>query len=75
MYKGFPAERKPYLEEYRRRCVTVGREVRLIHPDHTEEAVAIGVEEDFALRVRLKDGNEKAVSSGEVTVRGLLGYT
>lgn len=75
MYLAFPAKKETYLEEYRRRCVTVGREVQLIHPDHSETGVAIDVEDDFTLRVRLADGSEKSVSSGEVTVRGLLGYT
>ena len=39
-----------------------------------EEAVAEAVDETFALVVRRPDGRRETVSSGEVSVRGLLGY-
>ena len=74
MYRAFPDGREDYLAEYRRRCLTVGREVRLIRPRGETEAFALGVDDDFALRVRLSDGGEARVEAGEVSVRGLLGY-
>ena len=39
-----------------------------------EEAFAEAVDDTFALVVRRADGSREAVSSGEVSVRGLLGY-
>jgi BirA family biotin operon repressor/biotin-[acetyl-CoA-carboxylase] ligase len=64
-----------YLEEYRRRCLTVGRPVRLLRPQGETDAQALAVNPDFSLQVRLPDGRETAVTTGEVSVRGLLGYT
>lgn len=75
MNAAFPSNREGYLAEYRRRCVTLGKSVRLVGPDRERMATALDVEEDFSLRIRLPDGQEEKVSSGEVSVRGLLGYS
>ena len=63
-----------WLEEYRRRCVTLGRQVRILGsgPERTAEAVA--VDEAFGLVVRRPDGTMETIRSGEVSVRGLYGY-
>lgn len=70
----FPREGAVWLEEYRRRCLTLGRAVVLSTPAGETPAQALDVDGDFALRVRLADGREERVSSGEVSVRGVLGY-
>ena len=59
-------------EEYRRRCVTIGREVRLIG---REERIAFAedIAENGALVCRDESGRFE-VNSGEVSVRGLFGY-
>lgn len=75
MYRSFPQAKERYLQQYRADCVTLGRPVRLIRPNGTEDAFALDIDDDFALRVRYPDGREGTVSSGEVSVRGLLGYT
>lgn len=75
LWEAFPAGKDFYLEEYRRRCVTTGREVRLIKGGEEREAYAERVNEDFTLHVRLPDGSEEDIFSGEASVRGLLGYT
>ena len=72
--QGFPHRRGSYLEEYRRRCVTLGRDVLLIRGEEQRSAFALDVNEDFSLRVRLPDGSEEDVFSGEASVRGLEGY-
>lgn len=63
-----------YVEEYRRRCVTLGREVRLIWTEEQEKAFALDIDERFGLVVRRADGEVTTVRSGEVSVRGLYGY-
>ena len=64
-----------YLEEYRRRCVNLGKQVRLLSPSGERGGEAIDVDRDFGLVVRLDDGSVTTVRSGEVSVRGLYGYT
>ena len=64
-----------YLTEYRRRCVNLGRTVRLLGTDGGETAEALDIDGDFGLVVRMADGTVRTVRSGEVSVRGLYGYT
>ena len=63
-----------YLEQYRKDCLTVGREVKLLRSGREEIATAIGIDDKFGLIVRHPDGREETVTSGEVSVRGLYGY-
>lgn len=63
-----------YVEEYRRRCVTLGREVRLVWTEDQKKASALNIDDAFGLVVRLEDGTVTTVRSGEVSVRGLYGY-
>jgi len=60
--------------EYRRRCVTLGREVRLLNGGEERHAAALDVDEEYGLVVRLADGEVRTVRAGEVSVRGLYGY-
>ena len=73
LYAAFPAERAAWLERYRADCLTLGRTVRLLRAGGEEEAFAEAVDDTFALVVRRANGSREAVSSGEVSVRGLLG--
>ena len=63
-----------YLDEYRSRCVTIGRAVQLLRGEERQTATAMDVDEQFGLVVRHDDGREETVRSGEVSVRGLYGY-
>ena len=64
------------LEAYRRSCVNLGKTVQLISPDGTREtAQALDIDRDFSLVVRTGTGETKTVRSGEVSVRGMYGYT
>lgn len=68
-------ETSKYLEQYRNDCVTIGKEVRVLSPEGERAATALSVEGDFSLRVRYDVGTVERVYSGEVSVRGLYGYT
>lgn len=74
MVADFPRRWAEWLERYRADCLTLGRPVRLLRAGGEEAAVAEAVDESFALVVRRPDGRRETVSSGEVSVRGLLGY-
>ncbi len=62
-------------EEYNSLCVNVGRRVRVLDPKGEYEADAYGINEKGELRVRCDDGSEVLVYAGEVSVRGIYGYT
>ena len=63
-----------WLAMYRSCCLTVGREVQVITGTERYRALALGVDEDYGLRVRWENGEETTVRAGEVSVRGLYGY-
>ena len=63
-----------YIEEYRRSCVTLEREVRLVWSEEQSKATALDIDEKFGLVVRFDDGSVTTVRTGEVSVRGLYGY-
>lgn len=74
MYANFPDNRMEYLEHYRAGCITTGKQVQLITPASREEGEALTIDEQFRLVLRMADGEERAVSAGEVSVRGMYGY-
>ena len=63
-----------WISRYQRDCLTVGQEISLVRGDTIRHGLAIGVDAEGALIVRFPDGHEDAVSSGEVSVRGMYGY-
>ena len=67
-------EKAQWMRHYAARCVTVSKQVRVISPLETREAIALGVDENGALQVEYPDGTRSWVNSGEVSVRGLYGY-
>ncbi len=60
---------------YRQDCVTLGKPVQLLWADGQTQAQALDIDDQFGLIVRLPDGRETTVRTGEVSVRGLYGYT
>lgn len=64
----------PWVEDYRQDCVTLGKPVRLMWTDGQTQAEALDIDEQFGLLVRMPDGTETVVRTGEVSVRGLYGY-
>lgn len=65
---------RPYLDTYRRDCLTIGREVQLLWEDIHEKVVATGVDDELGLIVLRQNGAQETIRSGEVSVRGLYGY-
>lgn len=62
------------MTQYRKDCITVGREISLVRGDEIRHGLAVDVDEEGALLVQFPDGHKEAVNSGEVSVRGLYGY-
>ena len=74
MYAHFPDNKQEYLDKYLSDCMTPGNQVQLITPASRQEAYALAIDDDFRLIVELPDGTRKALSAGEVSVRGMYGY-
>lgn len=57
-------------QSYVNRSCVLGKDVRLLSPGREPlEARVLAIERDYALRVRLADGSERRISSGEVSLR------
>lgn len=69
------ADKAATMTRYRQDCVTLGAEVTVIGSNTQRQGTALDITEDGALVVLFEDGHTEAVSSGEVSVRGLYGYT
>lgn len=61
------------LLEYRKRCVTLGKEVRIIQNRETQEGVALDITPLGELVCSI-EGKIQVIRSGEASVRGLYGY-
>ena len=55
-----------FLETYRQRCVTVGREVRAMLPSSDIVGTASGIDSDGQLLVTTKDGTTHTISAADV---------
>ena len=61
------------IGEYKELCVTLDKEVLVITPEGEYNAYAKDITQSGELIVE-KDGKTSTVNSGEVSVRGILGY-
>ncbi len=69
----FPGK-QALMDDYRRRCVTLGKEIKVVRGDSVEYGTALDLDVDGGLIVKFSDGTTKTVTSGEVSVRGMYGY-
>ncbi len=64
LYRALPD--RGWLEEYRTRSILTGREVRFLREGREYRGLVLGVDDSARLLLRLPDGEETALSSGEV---------
>ena len=75
LYRMDLAQKERILTQYRKDCVTLGKEVSLVRADGlVHHCTALDIDAEGALIVRHLDGREEIVSSGEVSIRGMYGY-
>ena len=74
-YEQLLLENRLPMDEYRQMCMTLGKKVHVISVLEEYEATAMDVTDEGELIVELPQGVKKSVGSGEVSVRGLLGYS
>lgn len=63
-----------WMEDYRKSCISLNREVLLISVTEEREAFSEGLGENGELLVRFPDGTRQLVSMGEVSLRGKTAY-
>lgn len=74
LWEQFRAEGfEPIRLAYRERCVTLGKEVRVLYRGEEKQGVALEIGPDGSLLCRI-DGAIRPVLAGEASVRGLYGY-
>ena len=72
----FQTENLAFIKkEYERYLVNIDKKVRILEPKSEYTGTALGIGTDGDLIVKLEDGTIKEVMSGEVSVRGIYGYT
>ncbi len=62
------------MAAYKDRCITLGKSIQVIRADAVRPGKAVDLDMDGGLLVEYEDGSREAVSSGEVSVRGMYGY-
>ena len=62
------------VDAYNQRLVNMDRRVMIEERGHRYEGTARGIDAEGALLVERDDGTTTSVISGEVSVRGVLGY-
>lgn len=67
-------DKKAILDDYRSRCMTLGKEISVVRGDKIRHGIALDLDENGELVVRFSDGSIKTVNSGEVSIRGMYGY-
>lgn len=60
---------KAFLEDYRSRSYLDGKQVIVIKNGKEKKGEALGIDDDFRLKVKYDDGSEEKLSSGEVSTR------
>ena len=57
------------IDKYRALSTVIGKDVRLITPNGSYDARAIGIDDEFGLTVITDDQKEKTLRSGEISIR------
>ena len=60
---------KEFLEPYKKRSFLINKEVNILYKNSTEKALVLDIDDECRLKVKLKDGTIKFLSSGEVSLK------
>lgn len=68
------SQKEGMMRRYKADCLTLGQDVLVLRSDDKRQGKAVDLDDDGGLIVEFPDGHTEAVSSGEVSVRGLYNY-
>ncbi|HAG68542.1 MAG TPA: biotin--[acetyl-CoA-carboxylase] ligase [Lachnospiraceae bacterium] len=87
MSRDFPDNKEKYLGIYRERSIIAGKSIYVstagaMEPanritegmENCRRAQALGINDDFSLKLKYEDGTVEDVNSGEISIRGMYGY-
>lgn len=63
------AQEIDFLEEYRKKCFVVGKDIYVLRMNEKKSAKALRIDDQGHLVVKYSDGSIEALSSGEVSIR------
>lgn len=58
-----------FINEYREYSMVIGEEILIMEYDKTTAALAVDIDDEGGLIVKLKDGTMRTLNSGEITIR------
>lgn len=73
-YKSFLNEDSDIIEEYKKLCITINKEVVAIKNNEQIKGIATDITKTGELTIKKTDGTTLNINSGEVSVRGIYGY-
>lgn len=68
------SRKEAWMQAYRADCITLGQQIVVVRGEEKRYGTALQVDADGGLVVRFTDGSVAALTSGEVSVRGMYGY-
>lgn len=71
MYADWQSDHRCCLEEYKRSCINLKRQVLLIRGEEKIKAYAEDIDENYALMVRHENGQMETIKTGEVSLRNV----
>ena len=58
-----------FMDEYRKRCMCLGKNVSVISQNETRNGKVISIDENARLLVEFGDGNSELINSGEISIK------
>ena len=75
MDKQLFADRHAIMARYQKECITLGKDILVVRGDISCHGTALSLTDDGGLLVRFEDNTTEVLQSGEVSIRGMYGYT
>ncbi len=66
---------RDFMAIYKKDCITLGKEISIVGANNVFHGKAIDLDAEGGLIVQYPDGTTATVQSGEVSIRGMYGYT
>lgn len=69
MYNYKYIESKQFINEYRKRCFIIGKDINVLKPNTSQKARAIDIDDNCRLLVEYENNNKEYLNSGEISIK------